>query len=616
MNIEALKSLKAEVPEHLKGTSNGNHYRDGYADCLFEVRHVLKAQPTPTSAARAGNAVVYVCPERDIECGNNPVRWCDSCDKDGYASARKPFIAHIDTKMAEQRNEGAIEGRIHQRGVDAERIEAAEARVRELEAALQSYVTFANTRRTELGSLSEEMETVDAQARATLASRSLPNQAVVYPPDGTVSPFTVVNLGTGKVQIGCSVHDKRLHALWFGKSGTGVMGEEQELNRAAEEGETIAVVTFADVEGLDVLLEVVERIRRKAFPNALPRSLPTEAAGSREPVNVSMSFALCNRLQQNGWKYEGGPIAHDVLRKALMDIGFFKHEHPNLNVPNDPACSAKLDELGDDRGQGLDGYWKWGFRAGWHHALAAQLVDQTSAKPFAWVKTKGGKLVLDEDCIREHNSGFDGLVDADQWTPVYRMSAALDSSEDHECKCAHIGECDGSCAPYIRQSKAAQPVPSKEAVGAEQYQTILETLKSYRLSKVVYADDDSMHYQLIDLLTPDDKTIDLGAEEVEYMTDAIFNALNDLAGTQLAEAPSAEPVGEKESAKPSEGSGDVEAAAKAIYALLPPNAQGSVADYPWQDGGNSHMQELARDMARAALKANSAALPTEEKGGA
>lgn len=45
-------------------------------------------------------------------------------------------------------------------------------------------------------------------------------------------------------------------------------------------------------------------------------------------------------------------------------------EHPNLKVPIDPECSAKLDYLGDDRGQGLDPYWKFGFRTGWHYAKA------------------------------------------------------------------------------------------------------------------------------------------------------------------------------------------------------------------------------------------------------
>jgi hypothetical protein len=99
-----------------------------------------------------------------------------------------------------------------------------------------------------------------------LAAQPAP-AAVVYPPDGTVSPFTVINLGAGRVQMGDSIHDGRLPALWFGTNGQG-MGHEEVMNRQAHEGETLAVVTFANVEGLDVLLDVIQRIRRVSFPGA------------------------------------------------------------------------------------------------------------------------------------------------------------------------------------------------------------------------------------------------------------------------------------------------------------------------------------------------------------
>ncbi|MCY1215358.1 hypothetical protein D9M69_118990 [compost metagenome] len=92
-------------------------------------------------------------------------------------------------------------------------------------------------------------------------------RAVVYPPDGTTSPFTVINLGSGQVQMGDCTHDHRLPALWFGKDGKG-LGHEEVLNREAKDGETIAVVTFSNVDGLDVLLDVVHRIRRDSFAGA------------------------------------------------------------------------------------------------------------------------------------------------------------------------------------------------------------------------------------------------------------------------------------------------------------------------------------------------------------
>ena len=109
--------------------------------------------------------------------------------------------------------------------------------------------------------------------RAALAQTGAEPVAVVYPPDGTVSPFTVINLGAGRVQMGDSIHDRRLPALWFGKNGQG-MGHEEEMNREAREGETLAVVTFANVEGLDVLVDVIQRIRRVSFPDAAPTAQP------------------------------------------------------------------------------------------------------------------------------------------------------------------------------------------------------------------------------------------------------------------------------------------------------------------------------------------------------
>lgn len=90
---------------------------------------------------------------------------------------------------------------------------------------------------------------------------------------GTPSPiaaFPVIELGFGKVEIGDSIHDFRVPALWFGKDGQGV-GASRALNRYAANGETLAVVAFENVAGLDVLLDVLERIRSESFPLAPAR---------------------------------------------------------------------------------------------------------------------------------------------------------------------------------------------------------------------------------------------------------------------------------------------------------------------------------------------------------
>lgn len=44
--------------------------------------------------------------------------------------------------------------------------------------------------------------------------------------------------------------------------------------------------------------------------------------------------------------------------------------HPNDDELRTEACREALRDRGDDRGQGLDGYWKWGFAAGFNAALS------------------------------------------------------------------------------------------------------------------------------------------------------------------------------------------------------------------------------------------------------
>ena len=53
--------------------------------------------------------------------------------------------------------------------------------------------------------------------------------------------------------------------------------------------------------------------------------------------------------------------------------------------PRDPDSYPYLDARGDDRGQGLDSYWKWGYSAGWNdhkkHATNAPAPAESPAAP-------------------------------------------------------------------------------------------------------------------------------------------------------------------------------------------------------------------------------------------
>lgn len=72
--------------------------------------------------------------------------------------------------------------------------------------------------------------------------------------------YPVIDLGYGLVEV-AEGYDCGKPALIFGKNGTGKIGEETQPNRAHMPGETIASVTFANIESLDVVMMKLQEIR-------------------------------------------------------------------------------------------------------------------------------------------------------------------------------------------------------------------------------------------------------------------------------------------------------------------------------------------------------------------
>jgi hypothetical protein len=70
----------------------------------------------------------------------------------------------------------------------------------------------------------------------------------------------IIELGYGLVEVADgSQGDKP--ALIFGRNGSGVIGEPTQPNRQHLPGETLAVITFANVESLDVVVQLLEILR-------------------------------------------------------------------------------------------------------------------------------------------------------------------------------------------------------------------------------------------------------------------------------------------------------------------------------------------------------------------
>jgi hypothetical protein len=82
--------------------------------------------------------------------------------------------------------------------------------------------------------------------------------------------------------------------------------------------------------------------------------------------------------------------------------------HANDKTPEDDECQKALDARGDDRGQGLDPYWKWGYRAGWHDHKRLATPSSTEASAQAA-----------PDAVRDVLAERRRQVEAEGWTPEH-----------------------------------------------------------------------------------------------------------------------------------------------------------------------------------------------------
>jgi hypothetical protein len=107
--------------------------------------------------------------------------------------------------------------------------------------------------------------------------------------------FPLISLGYGRIEV-AEGHHEGTHALIFGKNGTGQMGAPTQPKREHKPSETLAVVTFANVESLDVVAEKLRVLRQKI----------TGAEQAQEPVIDWTHFdnaysKACKSSQPDDW---------------------------------------------------------------------------------------------------------------------------------------------------------------------------------------------------------------------------------------------------------------------------------------------------------------------------
>lgn len=152
--------------------------------------------------------------------------------------------------------------------------------------------------------------------------------------DGTVAPYPVINMGHGLVVTASILHDRRLPALWLGRDGKG-MGHFEVYNREAKPGETLAVVTFANVEGLDVLLHKLIEVKAEHFMASTVVAETLDEVGRATSKFPTWPTDPLHALAVLGEEF-------GELTKAMLQLTYEPHKTSMNEVRNEAIQTAAM----------------------------------------------------------------------------------------------------------------------------------------------------------------------------------------------------------------------------------------------------------------------------------
>lgn len=119
-----------------------------------------------------------------------------------------------------------------------------------------------------------------------------------------------IELGHGAITVGQGHHGAdRLPAILFGRNGTGHIGEESDGDRFMDSGECLAAVTFRNRASLDVVIEKLNELRDRIWPDSLVEPAPAWNT-NRDMRLVSVS----NQRLHKGYdavRYRDPPACYD-----------------------------------------------------------------------------------------------------------------------------------------------------------------------------------------------------------------------------------------------------------------------------------------------------------------
>jgi hypothetical protein len=176
----------------------------------------------------------------------------------------------------------------------------------------------------------EDME----QARAALQPRqpAAPTEQ---------EPYTTIDMGHGKWEVGAG-KNAGLPCIAFGRNGTGKVGEPITTEpRQMSVEETFAVITFANVDGLDVLQEKIDQVREEFFPGTVCQFSKPAAPVAAVP-QVEPSDAQIDALAIAQWgPHHGAPLsAHRAFARAVLAL-------TSPTPPVQPDVRKMLEDLED-----------------------------------------------------------------------------------------------------------------------------------------------------------------------------------------------------------------------------------------------------------------------------
>lgn len=150
--------------------------------------------------------------------------------------------------------------------------------------------------------------------------------------------FPIIALGYGLIEV-AEGHQDNVPALIFGRNGSGQIGDPTQPERAHLPGETLAVVTFANVASLDVVLERLSTIRAKM--GAAPVAAAAPAADDAKRLDqIEKARRVLGQIanRDSGYFYNDGYPRSVTIKKEVENV---------LKVLNTLAAAAPSDHTDD-----------------------------------------------------------------------------------------------------------------------------------------------------------------------------------------------------------------------------------------------------------------------------